>query len=91
MDSGMLALIKLADVLDRQRGVIGRAALLQRPADAPMFAGGPTLGRFGCRYVFTPAQYGRLIARFSGVAVEASYRTHATTRQASGRRDGGKN
>jgi hypothetical protein len=38
---------------------------LQHLANVPIFAGGPTHGRCGRRYVFTPAQYGRLVESLS--------------------------
>src|SRR5262249_17811822 len=58
-------LMRLGDVLGRLRGVIGRTALLQHLARVPVFAGGPTHGRGGRRYVFTPDQYRRLVESLS--------------------------
>ncbi len=46
----------LPEVLDRLRGKIGRTGLLAHLEAVPVFAGGPTHGRHGRRYMFTADQ-----------------------------------
>jgi len=70
-------LMTLAEVLDRLRGKIARTALLEHLQAVPIFAGGPTHGRHGRRYLFTAAQYGRLVESLACPPAPGQYATRS--------------
>ena len=86
-------LMSFADVLDRLQGVIGRTELLQHLANVPTFAGQP-MAAVVAVMCSRPSSIIALLGAYHALQDHPQQRspahiaTHATTRQADGRRYG---